>query len=760
MPPALQREAGEGITLREIFAMLRRRLPLIIVVAAVGTVLATLAGHHVEREYTATAAVVIDPLDGQLVQIPGAAEAPAAVSPEVLETQIALITSRTHLEPVMRDLGRLEPEASPVEPPAPAPEPELVAGPGGVAGFLLGLPEPLRQLAAYVPETWLVAAGLAQDAAPVDAAAVAPSEPDTARRALVDRFRSGLEVRRAAHAYVITISYTDPDPVAAAEVANAVAGSYVQTQLDQRRAQAGQAADWLGERVEELREAVAAAEQAVADYRASLGVYGPAGRTFNEQKLVEVNRQLIALRAEQVAMEARLRRARDSRGGGSFDALAETLDTNFIGTLRSQEAQLLRQQAELAQTYGQRHPTMVNVRVQIDEVRAKIRQEIDRAIRNLEDEVAVLAHRESTLAADLARLERDQGAVQQDELRLRELEREAEATRQHYQALLRRFKDTQERESVLLPDARIISQAVPPEQPSTPGPRVFAMIGFTLSSAFGGFLALVLERLNRRVRSAAALEQSLGVPVLGLMPRLPNRRARRNVARYMVERPMSEFAESGRSLLMGLQLSPEGYRSPAVLITSALPEEGKSTLSLALAVAAASSGFKVLLIDLDLRRPALSQRLSGGRRGVGGLVDHVEGDLTLEELVQHEARTGIDFIVAGRPTPRPLIVLQSPELRHLIETARKAYDFVILDSAPLLAVAEARTAARLADRVILAARWRRTDTEAVSHAVYVLLQMQAELAGCVLTDVRMSKYKLYASDGGSYYSRNRRYYTN
>jgi Mrp family chromosome partitioning ATPase len=168
----------------------------------------------------------------------------------------------------------------------------------------------------------------------------------------------------------------------------------------------------------------------------------------------------------------------------------------------------------------------------------------------------------------------------------------------------------------------------------------------------------------------------------------------------------------------------------------------------------------VLLVDLDLRRPALSRRLSADAAGSAGLVDYLEGDLPFQQLVQHEPNTGIDFVLAGRSPADPLAALQSPRLRHLIETVRKSYDYVILDSAPLLAVAEARTVARLADRVVLAARWRWTDTEAVSHAVRMLLQMQAQLAGCVLTDVRMSKYKLYATDAGSYYGQYRRYYAN
>lgn len=743
LPPPRTVQAGDGITLDEIFAMLRRRLKLILAAATLGTVLAVLIAHQIEPQYRATAALMIDPLDGQMLQIAGAADAKPPVGADALETQVALITSRSIVEPVMRELGLSDPQAGPY--------PEA----GEASGILLELPALVRQLTPYLPESWLPALGLAT-AGPADVIA-AGAEAHSA----VDQFTRGLDVRRAADSFVITISYTDPDPGFAATVANAVANEYISSQLERRRLAAGRAADWLQERLEKLRETVASSEREVADYQAAHGLYSPGGSTFDEQRMLDGHRQLIALRDEKLAKEAKLRLAQQTRAAGQdLDALAESLGSAMIAGLRAQEAALRRQQAELAQTYGVRHPIMVNLRAQIREVQATLRQEVDRGIRTLEDELAILAGRERALAADLAESRRKQDSNQPTALRLRELERQRDAAREHYEALLRRFGATQEQATLSLSDAQIISPAIPPEKPSTPGPRVFAMIGFTVSSIFGGLLALVLERLNRRVWSAAALEQALGVPVLGLMPRLPTREARRNVGRYMLEKPLSEFAESARTLLVGLQVAQRGWGAPTLLVTSALPAEGKSTLCLALALAAARSGSRVLLVDLDLRRPALSRRLSGDSSGAPGLVDYLEGHLPFQQLVQHEPTAGIDYVLAGHPPADPLAVLQSPRLRHLIETVRRSYDYVILDSAPLLAVAEARTVARLADRVVLATRWRWTDTEAVSQAVRMLLQMQAELTGCVLTDVNMSKYKLYATDAGSYYSQYRSYYAN
>jgi Mrp family chromosome partitioning ATPase len=166
----------------------------------------------------------------------------------------------------------------------------------------------------------------------------------------------------------------------------------------------------------------------------------------------------------------------------------------------------------------------------------------------------------------------------------------------------------------------------------------------------------------------------------------------------------------------------------------------------------------VLLIDLDLRRPTLHERVGAGAPE-GGLVDYLNGVLPRERLIQREPESGIDFVVVGRPPRNPLELLQSPKLHRLIESARREYDQIIIDCAPLLAVTDARVATRLADRVILAARWRRTGCDAVGGALRLLADVHAEVAGCVLTAVNMDQYRLYASgEAASYYRRYRRYY--
>ena len=738
-PPPGGGPGQEGLSLDQIRSVFRRHLSLILTIVLVGTGLALLVGSKLTPKYTATAAVVIDRSDAQLLNVIDDDRGMAADS--TVETEIELINSRSLLGRVMADLNLLaDPE---FRPPVSDSQSKLT----------INLPEPLPTILSSLPEAWLKAVGAAEDG-------LTPAEAEDQRNvaaATVERFTRQLEVEQAGGANVIEINFTSRDPDKAARIAHRVADAYVNAQVERKRRVAGSAASWLADRLTEMQHEVQQAEQAAAEFRATQGLFnsGPGdGGTLNDQKILDLNRQLVALRAEKRALEAKLNRARAS----DLDVLAEELNSPLIATLRGEEATLQRQEAELAQTYGPRHPTMMNLRAQIAGVRDKIRIEVERGVRSLADDLSTLDSQEQIIGQDLEELKQEDAREGQAEVRLRELERQAEANRQLYETFLRRYKEAQEQEQVIAPAARIISAAETPVMPVTPGPKVFGLVGFTLSLMFGSLLAFLVEGLDRRVQSGGAIEREFGVHVLGVLPLITGREARERPAQYIADRPFSGFAEAARSIVTSLRMSDQGSAAPVLMITSALPEEGKTTLSISLAAGAANAGLKVLLMDLDLRRPTLGERVAEAPVQ-GGLVDFLNGTLPRERLIQHEPRSGIDFIVVGGQPHSPLELLQSPKLRRLIETARREYDQIIIDCAPILAVTDARVATRLADRVILATRWRRTGSDAVGGALRVLSGVRAEVAGCVLTAVNMNQYKLYASgEAASYYKRYRRYY--
>lgn len=732
----------EGLALDQVFQILRRRLRLIVAVVAAGTALAAVVGKAMTTTYTATAAVVIDATDASFMELLEN-RSPDGVAPNRLATEMELIKSRSHLERVMRELDLFD---------DPAYQPEGAAQ----ANLQIDLPEPLRTVASWLPETWLVQVGVAEEAAPSDEVAPAP----TSTVAAIDRFRLQLEVAQQELAEVINISFTSSDPEQAARVANGVADTYVASQVEYKREMARRAAGWLEERLDELQQAVQTAEREAAQYQAQEQLAAsPDGSTFTQQRLLDLNSQLNTLRVQRGEAESKLRQARAVEGTeDGVQVLADVLNSPMLASLRSEQVTLERRLAEMAQEFGSRHPQRVAVEGELNDVRENIRLAAGRALRTLQDEVSVLSNREQLLREEISGLQQTMGQDQQAAVRLRELERQAEANRALYEMFLRQFKEAQQRVDMMVPDARVISRAPLPQMASSPGPLVFAMVGFTVSLMFGPLLALLMERLDRRVHNAEAIERGFGITVLGLLPWVQKRRLRDRPAAYINERPFSSFAEAARSIITSVRMPGGTAATPVLMVTSALPGEGKTSLSISLAAAAARSGLKTLLIDLDLRRPSLDERL-GQSEALLGIVDYINGKLPRADLVRHDPESGIDFVPVGDPPHNPLELLQSSELRHLLKIWRREYDQIIIDSAPILAVTDTKVAARLVDRVVIAVRWRRTDIDAVGHAIRALLEMGAEIAGCVLTAVNMGKYKLYASgEAGAYYRRYRRYY--
>ncbi len=734
----------DGITLEQILATFRRRIWLIVAVAVAGACLAALIGLYVTPRYTATTSLLVEPKQAGLLDAISL-ERERAPDPTFMQTQIQLLTSRSHLSGIVNELSLFD---------DPELRPEIVEDD---STLIIKLPGVLAAVASLLPDTWLIAIGLAEEGI----TRTEMETPTALAEAVIDRFMWNIEAWQAGESYIIDVGYTSVDPQKAAWLAKAVANSYVKWQFEGKRGGLGLAASWLESRLTALQAIVRTSEQKVAEFRATHGMAASTSLTFSDQSIADLYEQLIEIRGEQIALRAKLDRitsaSRDPGEEGAASTLAEELNSSVIADLRAQETTLLREQAQLTETYGSLHPKMANMRVALAEIESKIRNEIDRGIRSLRDELVVLSGRERTINEEMEKLRRESQTDRLAEVQLAELEREAQANRDLYTTALTQYQAAQQQGQAIMPDVRVISQAVPPEEPSNPSPIVFAMIGGVSSLMLGAFLSLLVERLDRRVRSIDDLERLLGVRVLGIMPRLSKRFAQKPDL-YVSNNPLSAFSECAQSILATLDMTEkDGAACPVLLVTSALPGEGKTTLLISLAAAIARTQARVLVIDLDLRRPAVDRRLIGRSSRVG-LVDYLNGDLPREQLIHRQSRSGIDYIPAGTLPDNPVQLLRSPELHQLIHSARSEYDHILLDCSPILAVTDAKVATRLADRVVLAARWNETDVAAVGYAIRLLDEVGARLLGCVLSVVEMRKYNLYGNDWGKYHSRYKDYY--
>ncbi|WP_035484344.1 GumC family protein [Geminicoccus roseus] len=735
----------DSIDLGELFGILWRRKWLIAALVVLGTTAATIAGMQVEKRYTATAALMLEPKDESVVNLQQVVAGLTGDLP-ALATQVRLLTARDQIARVMDDMNLFEdPEFNPALDPENEPS-NLDYAVGG----------PVERLLALLPENLLIASGLAKEKLPV----LESEAPTLNRQAAVDRFARNYQVKLDDPSYVMLVSFTSADPQKAADVANRVTQIYVEEQVASKSAATTKAAGWLDERLAALKEEVESAEREVERFRAENDMVSTRDITLNDQQLADLNRQLIESRAELAGAEAKLRLARDmGQGSAGLDTIAEVLNSPVIIALRSQESDLLRRENELKQQFGARHPLIQQMATEKQQLYGKIAAEVARISSNLGNQVEVIRTRVATLENELDKAKGTTVKDRDAEIRLRELQRQADASRALYEQFLQRSKETREQQQLIEADAKIISVAAPPDKPSTAGPRLFGAVGFAGSLVVGSLLSLLLERRDRGLRSSRQIERLLGQQPLALVPRLDRLKRNQKPHQYLMAKPLSAYTESIRSVLTTLKLSSIDNPPKVILVTSSLPQEGKSTFVASLATFAARSQKKVILVDLDLRHPSVAREL--GRPVAAGIVEFMVGDRTLDEVVQHDPASGLDFLPVKRQTANPTDLLDSQKMRLLIETLRQTYDYVFLDCAPVMSVTDSRVAALLADQVVFCVRWSKTPQDAVTLSFETLRQTNVPIGGVVVTQVDVKKHAQYGyGDVAQYYGKYQDYYVN
>ena len=342
------------------------------------------------------------------------------------------------------------------------------------------------------------------------------------------------------------------------------------------------------------------------------------------------------------------------------------------------------------------------------------------------------------------------------------MEREAQANRTLFETFLNRFKQTSSQEDLQTADARLISTANLPTDAVFPKPKVMIPLSIIIGFGLGVMLALLMEYLDRGFRSMEQVEQHNDLSPLGLIPELATVKGAANILPqdFVADKPTSVYAEAIRTVRTALLLTDNfGTTARSVLITSSQPSEGKTSFTLSLARLSAMSGQKIIVIDCDLRRPNVHRGLN--LQNKMGMVDILLGTHKLDEVIQKDKRSGVDVVSTGRNVPNPADLLASENMRKLIADLKTRYDLVIIDSPPVLAVADARVLSQLADKTVFLTRWAETPRDVVLMAVKQLASNGANLAGILLTRVNLKKNARYGYADSGYYGRKySQYYSN
>jgi succinoglycan biosynthesis transport protein ExoP len=569
-------------------------------------------------------------------------------------------------------------------------------------------------------------------------------------------------VRRAGLTYVVQVGFSSTSPQKAQRLSNAIIGTYMDRQLNEKIAAVTHANTELGRSLERMRADAEAAEARVQEYKNAHGLFSAEGSTMAEQEVSVLNQQVALAQAEAAEKAARLAAAQAQLKNGNMGSdVGAALGSDTIKELRKREAELSVKLAQLRTDFTDAYPEVQRTSAELKDIRGQIQAEINRIMSSLRADATAAAGRQASLMGSRGAAKGGIVSNNQAMVGLLGLQQRADAAKQIYEAYLNRAKEVAAASSLQQPDARVNSPAALPTSPSSPNMKLGAALAVLAGLIAAAAAVLMAEFWDKHLRSRVDVERELGVAFAGVLPDFKSikpkglRGPAANPAEYMVEFPFSGFAEAFRNLRAFLMVSEKEGVGKTIAITSAVPREGKSLTSFCLARTLALSGSKVVLVDCDLRQRGTT-KLSGPTEV--GLVEVVQDDVPVDEALVRDEKSNCWILpAAGKSLPYDLF--SNPKTDAVIKALAERFDYVILDAPPILGVADARILAAKADRVLYLVQWNKTPLRAAQSAVDMLQECGANVAGALLTKVNVKGQATYGyGDSSDYYGYFKNYY--
>jgi succinoglycan biosynthesis transport protein ExoP len=608
-----------------------------------------------------------------------------------------------------------------------------------------------------------------------------PLQADPSRTSgLLSSFRSNLKVTLSPNTHIIKVSFRSTDKESTQKVVNTLMSTYTENNFKSRFDSTMQASDWLSKQLVDLQMKVETSQEKLVRYQKEHEILGiDEKQNITTQKLDELNKALTAAESERMDKES-VYRLVQSGDADTIASAASVLDAAGAGSqsasglmesLRAKEADVKIQAAELSTQFGPSYPKVEQLNTQLREIDTQLLAETRKIAGKIRGQYTAALQREDMLHGALEKQKQEANKLNESAIQYSILKRDLESYRTLYEGLMQKMKEAGVSAGLKSNNFRIVDVARVPTAPIEPNiPRNLAF-AFVLGLTSGVGLAFLMEGLDNTVRTTEQAQMISGLPPLGMIP-MGSRSSREgaNAKRLVLaasnspneavelvtqNRPQSQMAESYRALRTSLLLSNLGAPPKVIMITSALPQEGKSTTSISCANVLAQKGIRVLLIDADMRRPSIHKTLGMGPRS--GLSNVLTGSTTWQQAITRSPiLPTLEILPAGTPPPNPAELLASIQMRDMLEELRSQYDFIVIDTPPTLSVTDAVVLSPRADAIVLVIRSGHTTKQALRRSRDILTQVNAKVSGVLLNAVDLSSpdyyyYYEYKSKYSRYY---------
>lgn len=584
------------------------------------------------------------------------------------------------------------------------------------------------------------------------------------REGVINAVLRGLTVKRAEMTYAIDVAYTAFEADKAAAIVNAFTQRYLAQQLEAKFDESSRGTQFLNSKLGELRQNVETANAAVQQYKIANDLLSAQGATLTEQQVSTLQMNLSQARAQDAEQDAKLATAEHQIAAGSAgDDTDAAMSNPVLQALRAQRAQASAQLADLQSRYGDKYTAVIKAKNALADIDAQIHTEVQRTLSNLRAQSQVGHSRTAEVAAQVNSTRAVLANNNRAMARLTQLQSDADTAQSIYAAFLERYKEALAKEGNQQADARVVSAGQLPTEPSAPNKPLAVALGVILGFIAAAAAAIAAELTSRGVSNTQEAEQNFGLPCMAELPTLASTRDSKTAGRqskdprtFVVQSPLSRFAEAFRSLRATLALSRASNPPRLVAITSSLPGEGKTTTAICLARTAALSGQRVILVDGDLRQRSVSKILPD--KPSVGLLEVLSGSATLDEAIVRDPETAAFVLPLTDSSFSPRDVFGSPAMLEVLQGLKTRFDLVIIDTAPVLALADTTVLCTQMDAVLFLTRWRKTSRSAVRAALRSLEAPNIPLAGLVLTQVDVRVQARHGEGAARYYKEYAKYY--